>query len=266
MTTRTRKHPSAVAAGMIALLLVSAGFGLAAKQPKIVFKEDSKDFGKIKQGDEPKFEFVFKNEGDAVLTVKNVETSCGCTAALVSDKDDNKTMKFDPGKSGKIKVVFNSRGYQGEVTKYIYVDSDDPLAPRVQLKVSAAVDVPPQPRIDLDRYSFDAGLLIEGDDLEANVVIKNRGELELKVECALANASFVIEGKPAKFPLRVVAGKEAEVTIKLALANRIGLVREFVLFKSNDPLRSTISMNLNGYVVTREQLKKLFEKYKTILK
>jgi hypothetical protein len=64
----------------------------------------------------------------------------------------------------------------------------------------------------------------------------------------------------------VAAGKEIEVTIKLALANRVGLVREFVLFKSNDPLRSTISMNLNGYVVTRDQLKKVFLKYKDILK
>jgi len=266
MRTRTRKLSAAAAAGMIALLLVSAGFGLAAKQPKIVFKEESKDFGKIKQGDEPKYEFVFKNEGDAVLTVTNVETSCGCTAALVSDKDDNKTSKFDPGKSGKIKIVFNSRGYQGEMTKYIYVDSDDPRTPRVKLTVTAAVDVPPQPRIDLDRYSHDAGLLIEGDDLEAIVAIKNRGELELKVECALQNAGFLVAGKPAKFPLRIAAGKEAEVTIKLPLAERIGLVREFVLFKSNDPLRSTISMNLNGYVVTREQLKTLFEKYKAILK
>jgi len=266
MMTPTRKRPTAVAAGMIAVLLVSAGFGLAAKQPKIIFKDDAKDFGKIKQGDQPKYEFVFKNDGDAVLTVRNVETSCGCTAALVSDKDDNKTMKFDPGKSGKIKVMFDSRGYQGEVTKYIYVDSDDPLAPRVQLKVTAAVDVPPQPRIDLDRYSHDSGLLVEGDDLEAIVTIKNRGELELKAECALANATFAVDGKPAKFPVRIAAGKDVEVTIKLPLAGRIGLVREFVLFKSNDPLRSTISMNLNAYVVTREQLKRLFEKYKAVLK
>ena len=266
MTIRASKNPTAVAAGVLAVLLASAVFAQAAKQPKIVFKDEAKDFGKIKQGDEPKFEFVFKNDGDAVLTIKNVETSCGCTAALVSDKDDNKTVKFEPGKSGKIKVVFNSRGYQGEVTKYIYVDSDDPLAPRLQLKITAAVDVPPQPRIDLDRYSHDAGLLIEGDDLEASIVIKNRGELELKFECTLQNASFTVDGKPAKFPLRVAAGKEVEVMIKLALANRVGLVREFVLFKSNDPLRSTISMNLNGYVVTRDQLQKVFLKDTDILK
>jgi hypothetical protein len=266
MTTRARKNPAAVAAGVLAAVLASAVFALAAKQPKIVFKEDSKDFGKIKQGAEPKYEFVFKNEGDAVLTIKNVETSCGCTAALVSDNENNKTMKFEPGKSGKIKVVFNSQGYQGEVTKYIYVDSDDPLASRLQLKVTAAVDVPPQPRIDLDRYSYDAGLLVEGDDLEATVVVRNRGELELKFECSLQGATFMIDGKTAKFPLRVAAGKDIEVAIRLGLEKRLGLIRDFVLFKSNDPLRSTISMNVNAYVVTKDQLKKLFEKYKSIIK
>jgi len=128
------------------------------------------------------------------------------------------------------------------------------------------VDVPPQPRIELDRYSFDAGLLVEGDDLFASVVVKNRGELELKFECALESASFLVDGKPAKFPIKVAAGKEIEVGVKLALPGRVGLVREFMLFKTNDPLRSTISMNLNCYIVSKDELKKLFEKYKNIIK
>ena len=237
-----------------------ADVAYAAKGPKITFTKDAHDFGKIKQGDEPAFEFVFKNEGDAVLTIKNVETSCGCTAALVSDK------KIEPGKSGKIKVAFSSRGYSGEVTKYIYVDTDDPNAPRLQLKISAAVDVPPQPRIDLDKYTYDAGLLIEGDTLQAQVMVKNRGDLELRFECELANAAFSVGGKPARFPIKVAAGKDVDVDISLGLANRTGMVREFVLFKTNDPLRSTISMNLNGYLVSRDQLKKLFDKYKNVIK
>ena len=240
--------------------LVVADVADAAKGPKIVFAKDAHDFGKIKQGDEPAYEFVFKNEGDALLTIKNVETTCGCTAALVSEK------KVEPGKTGKIKVAFSSRGYSGEVTKYIFVESDDLLAPRLQLKISAAVDVPPQPRIDLDKYTFDAGLLVEGDTLKAQVTVKNRGELELRFECELANAAFSVGGKPAKFPIKVAAGQDVDVEISLALANRIGMVREFVLFKTNDPLRSTISMNLNGYLVTRDQLKKLFDKYKNVIK
>jgi len=244
----------------LVMALTLCASGLEAKQPRITFAQDAKDFGKVKQGDELSYDFVFKNEGDDVLNIRNVETTCGCTAALVSDR------RVDPGKSGRIKVTFNSRGYAGEVTKYVFVDTDDPQSPRVQLKILAAVDVPPQPRIDLDRFSYDAGLLVEGDDLSAKTVVRNRGELELRFEAVLQNASFLVDGKPAKFPVKVAAGKDVEVEIRMPLSNRAGMVREFALFKSNDPLRSTISLNINGYVVTRDQLKKVFEKYKNILK
>ncbi len=252
----------ALVLGCLALVLAFAAAPLAAAaaKPKIAFATDTKNFGKLKMGDEASFEFVFRNDGDAKLTIRNVETSCGCTAALVSDRT------LDPGKSGKIKVVFNSTGYAGEVTKYIFVDSDDPATPRAQLKITAAVDVPPQPRIDLDRYSFDAGLLVEGDTLEAKVTVKNLGELELKVETQLDGATISQGGKPARFPVRIAAGKEAELGISLKLNDRVGLIREYMLFKSNDPLRSTISMNINGYVVTKAQLKGVFEKYKDIIK
>jgi len=249
-----------VVLGFLALILAASAASAFAAKPKIVFPTDTKNFGKLKQGTEASYEFVFRNDGDARLTIRNVETSCGCTAALVSDKT------LEPGKSGKIKVVFNTLGYAGEVTKYIFVDSDDPATPRAQLKISAAVDVPPQPRIDLDRYSFDAGLLVEGDTLEAAVTVKNLGELELKMETQLENATFTSEGKPVKFPVKIAAGKELALVISLPLANRVGLVRDYLLFKSNDPLRSTISMNINGYVVTKAQLKSVFQKYKDVIK
>ncbi len=260
MSRHAKNRFRLVVPGFLALILtVSAATAFAAK-PKIVFPTDTKNFGKLKQGTEASYEFVFRNDGDARLTIRNVETSCGCTAALVSDKT------LEPGKSGKIKVVFNTLGYAGEVTKYIFVDSDDPATPRAQLKISAAVDVPPQPRIDLDRYSFDAGLLVEGDTLEASVTVKNLGDLELRMETQLENATFTADGKPVKFPVKIAAGKELALVISLPLANRVGLVRDYLLFKSNDPLRSTISMNINGYVVTKAQLKSVFQKYKDVIK
>jgi hypothetical protein len=249
---------------LVALLALTAAAALAAsssaKGPKIVFKEEAWNFGKAKMGADLVHEFAFKNDGDAPLKIINVETSCGCTAALVSDK------KVEPGKSGKIKVTFSTQGYAGEVVKYIYVETDDPVQPRVQLKITAAIDVPPQPRIDFDRYSFDGGLLVEGDALVAPVTVYNKGELELRFECQLTGAQILFNGKPAVYPIKVAAGKSVELVIKLDLANRMGPIREFALFKSNDPLRSTISVNLNGYIVTKEQLRQVFQKYKDIIK
>ncbi len=248
------------AAAVAVLVLAASALAIAAKGPKVVFKEDAWNFGKSKGGENLVHEFVFKNEGDAALHIKNVETSCGCTAALVSDQS------VDPGKTGRIKVTFSTRGYSGEVSRFVYVESDDPVSPRVQLKISAAVDVQPQPRIDLDRYGFDGGLLIEGDELIAPVTVFNKGELELRVEASLPGAKILLNGKPAAFPVKIAAGKDLELTVKMSLANRMGPVREYVLLKSNDPMRTTISVNLSGYIVTKEQLKQIFQKYKDILK
>ncbi|MCX6577490.1 MAG: DUF1573 domain-containing protein [Candidatus Aminicenantes bacterium] len=245
---------------LVGLLAFGWAPALAGKQPKIVFKEDTHDFGKVKQGNNLTHEFVFKNDGDDMLTIKNVETSCGCTAALVSNK------KVEPGKTGKIKVSLDTRGYAGEVVKFVYVESDDPVQPKIQLKITAAINLPPQPRIDFDRFNIDAGLLVEGDSLEATVAVRNKGELELKFECALENAGFFINGKEAKFPVKVAAGKDVEVTVKVPLLDRIGTVREFVIFKTNDQIRSTLSVTLNAYIVTKDQLKQVFQKYKNILK
>ncbi|MHB8055564.1 MAG: DUF1573 domain-containing protein, partial [Candidatus Aminicenantales bacterium] len=226
---RTLRHGAAFI--ILGAVLLVSGFA-AAGAPKIVFKTDTWDFGKIKQGAPASYEFVFKNEGNEVLQIGNVESSCGCTAVLVSDK------KVDPGKSGKIKVTFNSTGYAGEVVKYVYVETNDPAARRTQLKIQAAVDVPPQPQIELDRYMFDAGLILEGESIDASVVVKNRGELELQCDASLSGAVFEVKGTPTVFPIKIAPGKEATISVKMPLVNRVGYVREFILFKSNDPLRS----------------------------
>ncbi|HDZ26388.1 MAG TPA: DUF1573 domain-containing protein, partial [Candidatus Aminicenantes bacterium] len=82
---------------ILACLLLSAGPIFAGKGPKLKFREESKDFGKVKQGEVLTHVFVFKNEGDETLVIKRVKTSCGCTAALLSKKE------IAPGAEGEIK-------------------------------------------------------------------------------------------------------------------------------------------------------------------
>ncbi|MFQ5721653.1 MAG: hypothetical protein ACE5GI_04110, partial [Candidatus Aminicenantales bacterium] len=122
------------------------------------------------------------------------------------------------------------------------------------------------PRIDLDRYSLDLGLVLESEEMKASLTIRNRGELELVVNCSHKDAGFYQEGKRIAFPLKIPAGKKAEVEIRIPPRKRRGLIREYVLIKSNDPYRGTLSIYLSGYVITKNQLKELFKKYKDILK
>jgi len=77
------------------------------------------DFGKIKAGAVVKHDFILKNETDKALKVKDVTTSCGCTATKIKNKE------LAPGESTVIEAQFNSKGYSGSVQQYVYVNTDN---------------------------------------------------------------------------------------------------------------------------------------------
>ena len=256
---KDKRHINTVVLGLTLIALL-AGQSFAAGQPKIKFRETAWNFGKISQGKAVSHEFVFANEGDATLVIKKVTTTCGCTAALVSAE------KVAPGEEGKIEVKFDTRGYGGQVGKLVYVESNDPKEPQKQLEITADIEVPPSPKIEIDPYNLDLGLLVEGEELRADLKIMNKGEMELRAEFNHRNALYFVAGKPASVPLKVAAGKEAAVEVRIPTMNRVGVIREYVLVKSNDPMRSTLSLYLSGYIISKEQLKELFNKYKDILR
>lgn len=233
---------------------------LSEQAPQIVFREDTWDFGKVKEGQVLSHTFIFSNEGNSHLRIKKVDTSCGCTAALASKQE------IPPGKSGEIKVKFHTKGYAGKVSRYIFVESNDPRNFRKRLVVTAQIEVPPRPQIKIEDYSQDLGLVLEGEKLSTQISIKNTGERELEVEFSHQNASFFHEGKKINPPLRIASGKEVQVTINIPPPSEKGLLREYILVKSNDPRRPNVSIYVSGYIVTKEQLRELFEKYRKYIK
>jgi len=258
MSPRKPWRPGAVIAAA-AVLLASAALAQPAK-PRAVFKATVHDFGTVKQGDVVNHEFVFKNDGGATLVVEKVETTCGCTAALVSEK------KIGPGKEGKIKTTFDTRGYSGRLSKYIYLVSNDGEEPRRELALVADIQVPPSARIDVDRYNVDMGLVLEGESPTAKVVIKSAGERELKVEMAHENVQFLSGGKPLVSPFFLPRGESRQVEVRFPPQSKTGVLRDYVLIKSNDPVRSTMSIYVSRYVISKKELKDLFERYGSVIK
>jgi Protein of unknown function (DUF1573)/HYDIN/CFA65/VesB-like, Ig-like domain len=245
-----------IAAGLAALALTAAA---GAADVRAVFRETSFDFGKVKQGEVLTHEFVFKNAGTQPLVVERVETTCGCTAALVSAD------KIPPGKEGKIKVSLDTHGYSGRLTRYIYLVSNDASSGRRELSVAVDIEVPPMPKIELDRYNIDLGLSLEGEAPSAKVVIRNVGELELSVEMAHEQVKFFVGGRAVAFPLMIPAGKSVEVEFRFPPQNRTGSLRDYIIVRSNDTYRSTQTVYFSRYVVTKKELKDLFNKYRGVL-
>ena len=114
--------------GMIEPLLLAEG------TPRINFIQDSHDFGRVLQGKTVEYIFTFENRGTDDLLIKEVTTSCGCTAALLSAN------VIKPGETGQIKVSYDSQGRAGKVSRTINVVSNDPVEPIIELSIAAMVD------------------------------------------------------------------------------------------------------------------------------
>ncbi len=105
------------------------------KAPKIVFKEDVHDFGKVPRGPEIQYNFKFTNKGNANLIIERVQTSCGCTGATVGEKTE-----YKKNESGEIKVNFTTQGREGHQEKTIIIYSNDPENPQKVLTVKCDID------------------------------------------------------------------------------------------------------------------------------
>lgn len=105
----------------------------SASVPIIYFPETQHDFGKVNEGDQVDYTFRFANKGESQLTIKDIKTSCGCTAALLSQ--DN----LAPGQEGTLKVELNTKNRSGKMSRTITIQSNDPKDPAKILTIYADV-------------------------------------------------------------------------------------------------------------------------------
>ncbi len=82
---------------------------------RIQFKVYQHDFGNMVEGEIVSYIFKFTNTGTAPLMISSASASCGCTVPKYSKKP------VQPGDSGELEVVFNSRGKSGAQHKTIAV-------------------------------------------------------------------------------------------------------------------------------------------------
>ncbi|MCX7927810.1 MAG: DUF1573 domain-containing protein [Candidatus Omnitrophica bacterium] len=91
------------------------------------------DFGTIPEGTVVRHQFSFVNKTAQPLTIKDVTTSCGCTASSIKNKN------LAPGQQTIIEVTFDSKGYKGPTTQFVYVNTDDPNNPLYRFSIKGFV-------------------------------------------------------------------------------------------------------------------------------
>lgn len=104
----------------------------ATESPKIWFENPNHDFGVVKDKEELKVVFKFRNTGGQPLIIEKINTGCGCTVAAL-DKNE-----YAPGESGEIKITYNPKGH-GKSSRNIQVLSNDPEQRSFSLTIGADV-------------------------------------------------------------------------------------------------------------------------------
>jgi len=124
---------------MLIVALMAWSISLVA-QPKLKVSSEKIDLGTIYSGKIQPAEIKLTNTGTDTLMITAVQPSCGCTTV----KQPKPALA--PGESDVVKVEFNSTGYRGQATKYVYITSNDPKNPTANVMLVADVKEELEPK------------------------------------------------------------------------------------------------------------------------
>jgi len=91
--------------------------------------------GQLEPGPQFTYTFPIRNEGTAPLNILRAEADCIC----VSPEFD---AVIDPGKTGSVRIRFDTKGRVGLMRKNVTVETNDPERPRFVLTLTAMLRLP----------------------------------------------------------------------------------------------------------------------------
>lgn len=176
----------------VMLLLLVAGSLAMANGPVLTFERKAIDLGNIEVGTKAIALFHFKNTGNSPLVIKAVKPGCGCTTAELKKKN------YAPGESGTIKIVFNSRDYNGKVTKGTKVYSNSVGHNVVNIQFEAMVISDLKPETTTIRFQD----VVAGKTYHRKIAVENSMEKPLEINgCQLKGNPQIYENFPIKVNL-----------------------------------------------------------------
>ncbi len=180
------------------------------------------NFGTIDADQTVEHTFVFKNNCGILVSIEQARASCGCTAAILSEKD------IAPGGEAKIHVKFTPpKGTRGNVTKTVSVYLKGESQPHTMLKFTANV------KTDLDIQPSFIQLMgaVAGQPVRGTTTLRNTSEKDMDVTIPAPSMTLYVDttvmtggGTSIPEPLTAVkinpmtfvlkAGEAREVTVE----------------------------------------------------
>ncbi|MCP4546058.1 MAG: DUF1573 domain-containing protein [bacterium] len=223
--------------GILSATLLLVGGGVALGDPIIDISVESFDFGTIPQHTVLEREIVIRNAGDEELLITEIYTSCPCTVLKLQEE------VIAPGGRTIVEVTFFSRDFQGETSKVIEINSNDPGRDFIEIPVRAYISTPLM--IYPDNRSLDFGECRQGESPNLSADFQATAVPELLLELELVNTDLFdvdlrngVEGDPAVARLSVSIRAEAVA----------GPLREVIRLKTNLEDMPTVDLEICGVV------------------
>ena len=111
---------------ILQLVLISA-LSCYSQAGKADFKFESEvyKFGKVKEKEVLKFDYKFTNSGTEPLLITEIKVTCGCTVP------DYPSQPIPPGKTGIIKVTFDTKSKIGYQDRTLEIFSNAKKSPKI---------------------------------------------------------------------------------------------------------------------------------------
>jgi len=103
--------------------------------PDLQFEEKVCDFSVAGPRKKIIHYFQFTNKGEAVLVIEGVSPSCGCLTKVLPSTE------FASGAAGVVEATFETSRQKGKQTLSIFVLSNDPNKPEIELKITGTVSL-----------------------------------------------------------------------------------------------------------------------------
>jgi hypothetical protein len=185
---------------------VTAGVSLCCDEPEFNFHE-------VYAGQVITHPFVLQNRGTNTVRILNVRTTCGCTTTALA------THLLAPGQSTELMASLDLKGRSGAQQKSLYVESDDPVSPRLQLKMMGEVITPIEARPEGVHF----GTLAREGAAEREVLLAGRTnvtfhvkEVHLSAPEFTAQVETVEEGRTYRLKIRSAGPRLSGTTHALA--------------------------------------------------
>lgn len=124
----------------------------------VEFGSDTKNFGKVMQGDVLNHSFLMQSSGEEDLIIKQAKPTCGCTVAkiMVAEPDGTLTQyqygkPIAPGRKIEIAATLHTQNKRGHASSKINIFSTDP---RGQTILSLEADVDPFFQLNPQNINF----------------------------------------------------------------------------------------------------------------